>query len=242
MPGSVVNRGVIRFATFEVHLPAGRLCRNGLRVRLQDQPFQVLAMLLERPGEVVTREELRARLWPSNTLVDFDHGLNAAVKRLRDALGDSAENPRFVETLARRGYRFLAPVDVPGKGPETSVISNSAESRWRLFAVGFLVVILAIGFGLHVGIRASRALQPVLPKEIRLTANSPDVPVYSAALSPDGRYLAYIDPRGTFLREISTDESHALPLPDDFRVHRLSWYPDGSHLLAEAIAGKEERS
>ena len=242
MPGSVVHRGVIRFATFEVDLPAGRLCRNGLRVRLQDQPFQVLAMLLKRPGEVVTREELRARLWPSDTLVDFDHGLNAAVKRLRDALGDSAENPRFVETLARRGYRFLAPVDVPGKEPETSVISNSAESRWRLFALGFLVVILAIGLGLHVGIRASRALQPVLPKEIRLTANSPDVPVYSAALSPDGRYLAYIDPRGTFLREVATDESHALPLPDDFRVHRLSWYPDGSHLLAEAIAGKEERS
>jgi len=242
MPGSVVHRGVIRFATFEVDLPAGRLCRNGLRVRLQDQPFQVLAMLVERPGEVVTREELRARLWPSDTFVDFDHGLNAAVKRLRDALGDSAENPRFVETLARRGYRFLAPVDVPGKEPQTSVISGSAESRWRLFAVGFLVVVLAIGLGLHVGIRASRALQPVLPKEIRLTANSPDVPVYSAALSPDGRYLAYIDPRGTFLREIATDESHALPLPDDFRVHRLSWYPDGRHLLGEAVAGREERS
>jgi Tol biopolymer transport system component/DNA-binding winged helix-turn-helix (wHTH) protein len=245
MPGSAVNRGIIRFGIFEADLPAGQIRRNGLRVRLQEQPFQVLAMLLERPGEVVTREDLRARLWPSDAFVDFDHGLNAAVKRLRDALGDSADNPRFVETLARRGYRFLAPVELPLKeplAPETPVIRSSPRSSWQLLVIGSFVVILAIGFGLQVGMRASRALQPVLPREIRLTANSADVPVYFAALSPDGRYLAYIDPRGTFLREIATDESHALPLPEGFRVHRLSWYPDGSHLLAEAVADKEERS
>src|SRR5437667_367277 len=241
MPFSEVHRGVIRFGVFEVDLPAGRIRRNGLRVHLQDQPFRVLAMLLERPGEVVTREDLRARLWPSDTFVDFDHGLNAAVKRLRDALGDSAENPRFVETLARRGYRFLAPVELPGKAPPAGQTSVIAGLRWRFLAVGFLVVISAIGFGLHLGMRVSRALQPALPKEIRLTANSPDVPVYFAALSPDGRYLAYIDPRGTFLREIGTDEAHALPLPEGFRVHHLSWYPDGTHLLAEAVAGQEQR-
>ena len=159
MPGSAVNRGIIRFGIFEVELPAGRIRRNGLRIRLQDQPFQVLAMLLERPGEVVTREDLRARLWASDTFVDFDHGLNAAVKRLRDALGDSADNPRFVETLARRGYRFLAPVELPGEeppAPETSAISNSPGSAWRLFAIGALVVILSIGLGLHLGMRFPR--------------------------------------------------------------------------------------
>jgi DNA-binding winged helix-turn-helix (wHTH) protein/Tol biopolymer transport system component len=241
MAGGAVNRGIIRFGVFEADLHAGQIRRNGLRVRLQEQPFQVLAMLLERPGEVVTREDLRARLWPSDTFVDFDHGLNAAVKRLRDALGDAADNPRFVETLARRGYRFLAPVELPGQEPPETSVSDSARSSWQLVAIGSFAVILAIGFGLQVGMRSSRALQPVLPREIRLTANSADVPVYFAALSPDGRYLAYIDPRGTFLREISTDESHALPLPDGFRVHHLSWYPDGSHLLAEAMAGKEER-
>src|SRR2546430_13381552 len=101
MPGEAAN-GVIRFGIFDVDLRAGQLRRNGLKVRLQEQPFQVLSMLLERPGEVVTREDLHGRLWPADTFVDFDHGLNAAVKRLRDALGDSAENPRFVETLARR--------------------------------------------------------------------------------------------------------------------------------------------
>jgi DNA-binding winged helix-turn-helix (wHTH) protein len=86
----------VRFGIFEADLRAGELRRSGSKVRLQDQPFQVLAMLLERPGQIVTREELQTRLWPADTFVDFDHGLNAAIKRLRDALGDSAENPRFV--------------------------------------------------------------------------------------------------------------------------------------------------
>src|SRR5215467_3741071 len=139
MPKDAAN-GVIRFGIFEVDLRAGQLRRNGLKVRLQEQPFQVLAMLLKRPGEVVTREDLHARLWPADTFVDFDHGLNAAVKRLRDALGDSAENPRFVETLARRGYRFLAPLELPGALPPTGQaasarntgVSSATKSRWRL--------------------------------------------------------------------------------------------------------------
>ena len=101
---------VIQFGIFEADLRAGELRRNGAKIRLQEQPFQILAMLLQHPGEVVTREELRSRLWPVDTFVDFDHSLNAAVRRLRDTLGDTAENPRFVETVARRGYRFLAPV------------------------------------------------------------------------------------------------------------------------------------
>src|SRR5215831_14447666 len=87
-----------RFGLFEVDLRAGELRRQGTRIKLQEQPFQILARLIETPGEVVTRDELRQRLWPSDTFVDFDHSLNAAVRRLRDALGDSAENPRFIET------------------------------------------------------------------------------------------------------------------------------------------------
>jgi len=98
----------IRFGSFEVDLRAGELHREGVRIRLQEQPFQILAMLLEHPGQVVTREELRSRLWPSDTFVDFDHSLNKAINKLREALGDSAESPRFIETLAKRGYRFTA--------------------------------------------------------------------------------------------------------------------------------------
>src|SRR5436305_4856510 len=105
-------RGRLRFGVFDLDLRAGELRKHGLRVRLQEQPFQVLAMLLEHPGEVVTREEVQKTLWPADTFVDFDHGLNKAVNKIREALGDSAESPRFVETVARRGYRFVAGVRV----------------------------------------------------------------------------------------------------------------------------------
>ena len=101
----------IRFGVYEVDLVSEELRKNGLKIRLSGQPFQVLAILLERLGEVVTREELQKGLWPDGTFVDFDHSLNTAVNKIREALGDSAENPRFVETLARRGYRFIAPVE-----------------------------------------------------------------------------------------------------------------------------------
>ena len=102
----------VHFGVFEVDLRAGELRKHGVRLKLQEQPFQVLAMLLERPGEIVTREALRNRLWTAETFVDFDHGVNKAVNRIRDALGDSATSPRFVETVARRGYRFIADVKV----------------------------------------------------------------------------------------------------------------------------------
>src|SRR5215470_17571223 len=114
-PVSTHTSPILRFSIFEVNLQTGELRRKGQKVKLQDQPFQVLAALLERPGEVVTREELRCKLWPADTFVDFDHSLNAAIKRLRDALGESAETPIFVETLARRGYRFIGNVEIsPG--------------------------------------------------------------------------------------------------------------------------------
>ena len=113
---------VIRFGVFELDARSGELRRSGVLLNLQDQPLKVLECLLERPGELVTREALRQRLWPGDTFVDFEQGVNAAVKRLRETLADSAESPRFVETLPRRGYRFIAPVerddrDRPGLAP-----------------------------------------------------------------------------------------------------------------------------
>ena len=100
-----------RFGVFEADAATGELRRQGLRVKLNAQPFQLLFMLLERPGELLTREEISRELWPDGTFVDFEHGVNSAVNRIREALGDTASNPRFVETLARRGYRFVAPVE-----------------------------------------------------------------------------------------------------------------------------------
>jgi TolB-like protein/DNA-binding winged helix-turn-helix (wHTH) protein/Flp pilus assembly protein TadD len=128
--------GRLRFGVFELDLRAGELRKHGLRVRLQEQPFQVLAMLLEHHGEVVTREELQKKLWPVDTFVDFDHGLNKATNKIREALSDSAESPRFVETVARRGYRFIAEVKVADAAPTRSPELGSqppleAEARDR---------------------------------------------------------------------------------------------------------------
>jgi cholera toxin transcriptional activator len=119
------NNRIARFGVFELDLSAGELRKSGVKLRLQEQPFQVLALLLERAGEVVTREELRQKLWPSDTFVDFDHSLNTAINKVREALGDSASSPRYVETLARRGYRFVAQVQTDG----LSGIPNSDPAR-----------------------------------------------------------------------------------------------------------------
>ena len=110
-PPSNREATLLRFGVFEADLAAGELRKNGARIRLQEQPFQVLAALLQHTGQVVTRDHLRKKIWPADTFVDFDHSLNTAVNKIREALGDSASSPRFVETLARRGYRFIAPVD-----------------------------------------------------------------------------------------------------------------------------------
>src|SRR5262250_1059773 len=104
------SRKVVRFGLFEVDLESQELRKSGIKIKIQDQPFQILALLLERPGQIVTRDEIQKRLWAGDTFVDFDLGLNSAIKKLRQTLGDESDNPRFIETLYRRGYRFLAPV------------------------------------------------------------------------------------------------------------------------------------
>jgi TolB-like protein/DNA-binding winged helix-turn-helix (wHTH) protein/tetratricopeptide (TPR) repeat protein len=126
-----------RFAPYEVDFRAGELFKNGRKIRLQDQPFQILAMLLEQPGGVVTREELRQRLWPTDTFVDFDHGLNNAINKLRDALNDSADAPRFIETLPRRGYRFIAEVNGHvSAASRATALADSMEAGEIASAVG----------------------------------------------------------------------------------------------------------
>ena len=122
---------IFKFGVYEANSASGELRKSGVRMRLQDQPFQVLLLLLERQGEVVSREELRQRLWPADTFVDFDHSLNTIVNKIREVLGDSASNPRFVETLARRGYRFLQPVEVVemGAAPVADQPASAPEVR-----------------------------------------------------------------------------------------------------------------
>lgn len=168
------QRNVFRFGLFEADQGSGELLKQGQLVRFQDQPFRMLILLLERPGEVVTREELREKLWPENTFVEFDNGLNVAVRKIREVLGDSAENPRFVETVPRRGYRFIAPVSI--QAPESAVRlpapslprdsdaprQGPARSEWRRygFAVGFAAIALAAALIFSRTSRRQAAPQP----------------------------------------------------------------------------------
>src|SRR6478752_4928820 len=120
-----------KFDEFEADLRAAELRRNGNRLKLQLQPFQVLIALLERPQEVVTREELRQRLWPQDTFVDFDHGLNTAMVKLRDVLGDSASKPKFIETIAKRGYRFLGAAEAQPSAPAEAISSPASNPNLK---------------------------------------------------------------------------------------------------------------
>jgi len=248
----VNGNSTILFSVFELDLKAGELRQNGSRVRLQEQPFQILVSLLEHAGEVVTREELRSKLWPADTFVDFDHSLNAAIRRLRDALGDSADRPRFVETVARRGYRFIAPLIQLEKaaaeltaavhgldqesaasalreiGPSATVISEHRRHKWRSgIAIAALLIVGTLA-GLHF-VRPP-AMRPGVSQR-RLTANRPEVPVLNATLSPSGKYLAFADPTGVYLRQVDSGETHPIPLPSGFVANPLSWFPDDNHLL-----------
>src|SRR5262249_7587781 len=134
---------ILRFGTFEVDVRAGELRKQGKRIKVQEQPFHILTVLLQRPGEVVTREELRNQNWPPDTFVDFDNSLNTAINKLRDALGDSADNPRFIETLPRRGYRFLVPVT-----SDQAKRSPSLATKWVVGASAGVIVLAAAVAGL----------------------------------------------------------------------------------------------
>jgi DNA-binding winged helix-turn-helix (wHTH) protein/Tol biopolymer transport system component len=223
---------IVRFGTFELDLQTGELRHAGKKVRLQEQPFQVLAALLEHPGKIVTREELRSKLWPEDTFVDFDHSLNAAIKRLRDALGESADAPVFIETLARRGYRFIAPVNdsAPSGGVQIAPLperSKSLLSTYRL-SVGCIALLMIASLIWAVWRLPLRRTDII---ERKLTANLSENSVSSAAVSHDGIYLAYADNTGVYLKLIRTGETHRVPLPADFTARVDDWFPDGSHLL-----------
>lgn len=176
---------VVRFSSFELDLHSGELRKQGLKVRLADQPLQVLQLLLENPDQVVTREELQQRLWSSDTFVDFEHSLNAAVKRLREALGDTAENPKFIETLPRHGYRFIAPVEprstnLPVATPSQARAKN--YTRWsQALVFGALVVAGAVSYSVL------RSLWPKPPMPIRSIAV---LPLVNLSEDPSQEYFS----------------------------------------------------
>lgn len=156
------ERTAVRFGVFQVNFQTGELSKNGTKVKLQEQPFHLLTLLLEHPGEVVTREQLRQKLWPDGIFVDFERSLNRAVVKLRDALGDSAESPRFIETLPRRGYRFIAPVSDTVAAPPVppTEVLNQRKLTMRRWSIGLIaVLLLASGMATLRLIQSSRSQQ-----------------------------------------------------------------------------------
>jgi len=155
--------GIIRFGVFEVDLHAGELRKHGVKIKLQDQPLQILRVLLEQPGMVVTREEIQKRIWPADTFVDFDHGLYNAIKRLREALSDTADTPRYIETIPKRGYRFVGSLNGQRK-TDTSIepivghpAGSTSRPRWRRLALAALVVLAAAAAALALDVKGIRS-------------------------------------------------------------------------------------
>jgi DNA-binding winged helix-turn-helix (wHTH) protein len=255
---------MFRFGSFELSEREGELRKNGVRIKLQEHPLQVLLELVSSAGRLVTREELQQKLWPADTFVDFDVGVNTAIRKLRQALGDDADNPRFIETLSRRGYRFVASVTetapVPTINNPAQVITETSPSidtslarpmdalpstgrdwtspgarsgsapatilrkrKWYWVLAASCALALVIYSGVLAWRRANTA--PPLVTEQRITANPSEAPVTGAALSPDGKYLAYSDTTGVYVRHFDTGEVRALQLPKGFDAVPASWFP-----------------
>jgi DNA-binding winged helix-turn-helix (wHTH) protein/Tol biopolymer transport system component len=248
------TQDTVRFGLFELDLRAAQLSRNGTKIRLPQQPLRLLSVLLESPREIVTREQLRQRLWPSDVFIDFDHGLNKAIQKLRDALGDSADSPRYIETIPRVGYRFIAPINMPpvniperflelesdtkGPGPQSvsapstaGQIGGKQRARWVLLATCSVAAGM-LAFGASVLFRSLHR-----PPEVRYTqvTDFTDSAV-APALSPDGRMVGFIRGSRAFL---TSDQIYVKMLPngearrvtdDDRPKYGLTFSPDGSQI------------
>ena len=274
MDPSSATSPVVRFGVFEVDLRSAELRKPGSTIRLQDKPFQILTLLLEHPGEVVTREELQKRLWPDGIIVDFEHSINSAVNRLREALGDDPDHPRFIETLPRLGYRFIAPVN--GTGPngapmqadlqrlkrgtdsggavaaglprdiERASVKPPGRRRLAIALAGLLAV---VAVGLSIAWFVTRQPPPPAPQltERQLTTNFSENQLTQAAISPNGKYLAYGDQTGMHVKVIQTGETRDIPQPEgpapqpgNWWPH--AWFPDGIRFLVIGIDPRLHRS
>ena len=247
MPNSNPSPRSIRFGDFEVNIAAGELRKNGTKIKLQDQPFRVLTALLARPDEVVTREELRTELWPDDTYVDFDRSLNTAVNKLREAIGDSASRPKLIETLPRRGYRFLGRVDESPASdgrpnltaPENEASDDAALARTQRQLRLALVACAALGLILTVVVSATFWLdrpQPGTEARLRKFSIRPPLALRpgpsgsSAAISPDGTRIVFTshaeDP--VWVRDL--DRAKPRVIEGMERARHIFWSPDSNFI------------
>jgi Tol biopolymer transport system component/DNA-binding winged helix-turn-helix (wHTH) protein len=224
-----------RFGIFELDLRSGELRRKGVKLKIQEQCVQVLALLLAHPGEPVTRDELRNQLWPADTFVDFDKSINAAIKRLREALSDEAENPRFIETLPRRGYRFIAPINRPFDDDALTTSTRHKSPRPILYMFAFLAVLG--GLGLAAWLYFARTVESKLPlvRVVPVSDRAGD-----ASLSPDGNEVAFRrssdlrDVSGIYVKQIGSE--HVLQLTKNTSDSAPAWSPDGRFIAFSRYA------
>ena len=262
----------VRFGEFELNAASGELRKGDTLLKIHPQPFRVLLLLAERSGQIVSREEIRRSVWGDNTYVDFDGGINFCIRQIREVLADDAENPRYLQTIPRRGYRFIASTTiiptrqihvVPATGAGTvvelrpeamrldreasekqpseaaaklAVVEEPKGNNWRRLAllIGAAVVILAaVAFGWDRS-RHRGSESRVAPNEIQLTANPPEDYVTIAAISPDGKYVAYVDQIALLVRSVESGEVRTVALPADFlaaQIWEVRWFPEGGKLL-----------
>jgi len=244
MPGSKESRTRIPFGPFEADILTQELRKHGIRLPLPRQSFQILKMLLERPGELVTRDELRAALWSSDTFVDFEHSLNSAVNKLRDALGDTADDPRYIETLPRRGYRYVGGVVEPELGPvqqsadqpsrigSSSMVAVAKQHKWGVTTGVFAVLILfgTAGFGVYSLVHRPA---PTPFQKFTVTQVTNSGKAARAAISPDGRYvLSVMDDNGLeslWLRNVPTGSDTQVIPSSASHYESLAFSPDGNY-------------
>src|SRR5690349_9129543 len=227
-----MSSNLASFGAFELDLKAGELLKGGQRIRLNEQPFQLLEMLLESSGEVVTREEIRKKLWPNGIVVEFDHSINAATQKLRQALGDSAKSPKYIETVGRRGYRWLTPVEwrapvipavslqTPGAkdssgdsiGTSSHAEGKAITKHVRFFATVGVLAVVGIAGTIFVAFWRPSGSNLGL-RQRQLTSNFAAEGVVDSAISLDGKYLAYADRKALFLKLLETGETKEIPRP-----------------------------
>jgi DNA-binding winged helix-turn-helix (wHTH) protein len=246
-----MQTSILYFDQFELDLNSYELRKSGSVVKLEKLPTELLILLAEKQGQLVTREQIIQRLWGDDVFVDTRQGINTAIRKIRVALHDDPDHPRLLQTVAGRGYRLLTPVVDGGKianEPATDeipapsslpsplpAVSNAPEVRWRWV----LVVPIAIAALAWAALWSSRRETAHPAVEQRVTSNSPEAPVRAAVVSPDGKYVAYADPTGLYLRQISSGETRPWPLPRDFEAWPNSWFPDSVHLLVMRFEGPE---
>lgn len=218
----------VRFGAFEFDTRAGELRKNQRKILLQEQPFQILLMLVQRRADVLTFGEIQKLLWPDNTIVEFDHSIHTAINKLRQALGDSAERPKYIETVARRGYRFIAAVESCNEPAGTSTLFG--PRRTAVMALGAAVLLALV---VTIWVKTSQQHSQPLLRQRQITTNSGENAIINSAISPDGKYLVYADREGIYLKLLGSGDTQKLVEPVLAAGRwQFAWFPESTRFLA----------